>query len=117
MTTVNLLPAHLPKHGSGFDVPVATSLLAGAGVLPPAALDGVVLLGELGLDEHKLTGHADERDGMHLRIPHHSAWHKAPGRPVAWFMRTASGRLRSAATTARSRCGQRGWLWTGSRSA
>jgi magnesium chelatase family protein len=48
--TVNLLPAHLPKHGSGFDVPVAMSLLAGAGVLPPAALDGVVLLGELGLD-------------------------------------------------------------------
>lgn len=48
--TVNLLPAHLPKHGSGFDVAVAVAVLAGAGVLPIAPLDGVVLLGELGLD-------------------------------------------------------------------
>src|SRR5437762_14382907 len=40
--TVNLLPAHLPKHGSGFDLAVAVSLLAGAGALPPAALGGVV---------------------------------------------------------------------------
>jgi magnesium chelatase family protein len=48
--TVNLLPAHLPKHGSGFDMAVAVAVLAGAGVLSIAALDGVVLLGELGLD-------------------------------------------------------------------
>src|SRR6266540_3915739 len=48
--TVNLLPAHLPKHGSGYDMAVAVAVLAGAGVLPIAALDGVVLLGELGLD-------------------------------------------------------------------
>src|SRR4051812_41737047 len=48
--TVNLLPAHLPKHGSGFDLPVAVSLLAAAGVLPVAPLLGAVLLGELGLD-------------------------------------------------------------------
>jgi magnesium chelatase family protein len=48
--TVNLLPAHLPKHGSGFDLAVALSLLAGAGVVPVAALDGVALVGELGLD-------------------------------------------------------------------
>jgi magnesium chelatase family protein len=48
--TVNLLPAHLPKRGSGFDLAVAISVLAGAGVLPIAALDGVALLGELGLD-------------------------------------------------------------------
>jgi magnesium chelatase family protein len=48
--TVNLLPAHLPKHGSGFDLAVAASVLAGAGVLPVAPLDGAVLLGELGLD-------------------------------------------------------------------
>jgi magnesium chelatase family protein len=48
--TVNLLPATLPKHGSGFDLAIACALLAGAGELPPAPLDGVVVLGELGLD-------------------------------------------------------------------
>ncbi|MEU4420965.1 YifB family Mg chelatase-like AAA ATPase [Actinoplanes sp. NPDC024001] len=48
--TVNLLPAALPKHGSGFDLAIAAALLAGAGELPSAPLDGVVLLGELGLD-------------------------------------------------------------------
>ncbi|MEU8231855.1 YifB family Mg chelatase-like AAA ATPase [Actinoplanes sp. NPDC048967] len=48
--TVNLLPATVPKHGSAFDVAIACALLAGAGELPPAALEGVVVLGELGLD-------------------------------------------------------------------
>ncbi|GIH13625.1 YifB family Mg chelatase-like AAA ATPase [Rugosimonospora africana] len=48
--TVNLLPADIPKHGSAFDLAVAVSILAGAGVLPLAPLHGVVLLGELGLD-------------------------------------------------------------------
>ena len=48
--TVNLLPATLPKHGSGFDLAIACALLAGAGELPLAPLDGVVVLGELGLD-------------------------------------------------------------------
>ena len=48
--TVNLLPAHLPKHGSGFDLAVAASLLAAAGALPVRALEQAVLLGELGLD-------------------------------------------------------------------
>ena len=48
--TVNLLPAALPKQGSGFDLAIAASLLAGAGELPAGALDGVVIIGELGLD-------------------------------------------------------------------
>jgi magnesium chelatase family protein len=48
--TVNLLPASLPKRGSLFDVPIAVTVLAGAGMLPLAPLAGVVLLGELGLD-------------------------------------------------------------------
>ncbi|BCJ66979.1 YifB family Mg chelatase-like AAA ATPase [Polymorphospora rubra] len=48
--TVNLLPATLPKHGSGFDVAIACALLGGSGELPLAPLDGVVILGELGLD-------------------------------------------------------------------
>jgi magnesium chelatase family protein len=48
--TVNLQPATLPKHGSGFDLAIACALLAGAGELPLAPLEGVVVLGELGLD-------------------------------------------------------------------
>jgi magnesium chelatase family protein len=48
--TVNLLPAATPKHGSAFDLAVAVTVLAGAGALPLAPLQGVVLLGELGLD-------------------------------------------------------------------
>ncbi|MFC7527062.1 YifB family Mg chelatase-like AAA ATPase [Actinoplanes sp. GCM10030250] len=48
--TVNLLPAALPKHGSGYDLAIAAALLAGAGELPVTPLDGVALLGELGLD-------------------------------------------------------------------
>jgi magnesium chelatase family protein len=48
--TVNLLPATLPKYGSVFDLAIAVTVLAGAGVLPLAPLQGVVLLGELGLD-------------------------------------------------------------------
>src|SRR5690606_32257571 len=48
--TINLLPASLPKHGSGFDLALACAVLAGAGELPLAALAGVVVIGELGLD-------------------------------------------------------------------
>ncbi|MCM4083309.1 YifB family Mg chelatase-like AAA ATPase [Paractinoplanes hotanensis] len=48
--TVNLLPAALPKHGSAFDLAMAVAMLVSAGELPSAALEGVVLLGELGLD-------------------------------------------------------------------
>jgi magnesium chelatase family protein len=48
--TVNLRPASTPKHGSAFDLAVAVTVLAGAGMLPLAPLDGVILLGELGLD-------------------------------------------------------------------
>ncbi len=48
--TVNLSPASLPKAGSGFDVAIAVATLAGAGVCDPGLVDGVVHLGELGLD-------------------------------------------------------------------
>src|SRR5688572_8879837 len=48
--TVNLLPAHLPKHGSSFDLAIAASLLAAAGVIPAEPLREAVLIGELGLD-------------------------------------------------------------------
>ncbi|HEV2088293.1 MAG TPA: YifB family Mg chelatase-like AAA ATPase [Cryptosporangiaceae bacterium] len=48
--TVGLSPAWLPKVGSGFDVAVAAAIMAAGGVVPPAALDGVGFVGELGLD-------------------------------------------------------------------
>jgi len=48
--TVGLSPASLPKRGSGFDLGIALSILAAAGTIPAAAIDGVVFLGELGLD-------------------------------------------------------------------
>jgi magnesium chelatase family protein len=48
--TINLLPAHLPKHGSGFDLAVATALLAAVRAVPAEHLRDTVLIGELGLD-------------------------------------------------------------------
>lgn len=48
--TVNLSPASLPKHGTGFDLAVAVALLAAAGRLETASAAGTVHLGELGLD-------------------------------------------------------------------
>jgi magnesium chelatase family protein len=48
--TINLLPAALPKYGSAFDAAIAAAILTGAGELPSGALDGVAVIGELGLD-------------------------------------------------------------------
>lgn len=48
--TVNLSPATLPKSGSAFDLAIAVATLAGAGLVRPEAVAGVVHLGELGLD-------------------------------------------------------------------
>jgi magnesium chelatase family protein len=48
--TVNLLPAHVRKHGSGFDVAVAIAVLAAGAALPISRFVDAVVLGELGLD-------------------------------------------------------------------
>ncbi|WP_432986758.1 YifB family Mg chelatase-like AAA ATPase [Dactylosporangium sp. CA-233914] len=48
--TVNLLPAHVRKHGSGFDAAVALAVLAAGAQLPIGRLVDAVVLGELGLD-------------------------------------------------------------------
>jgi len=48
--TVGLSPASLPKRGSGFDLGIAMAILAAAESVPAAALYGLVLIGELGLD-------------------------------------------------------------------
>jgi magnesium chelatase family protein len=48
--TVNLSPAALPKHGSGFDLGIALACIASAGEISAESIDRVVHLGELGLD-------------------------------------------------------------------
>ena len=48
--TVGLSPATLPKRGSWFDLAIAIGVLAAAGKVPRAAVDGVMFFGELGLD-------------------------------------------------------------------
>jgi len=48
--TINLSPAALPKHGSGFDLGIALAALGAAGDVSAESIDRVVHLGELGLD-------------------------------------------------------------------
>lgn len=47
---LSLSPASLPKHGSGFDLPLAVGALTASGELPAAGFEGTLLLGELALD-------------------------------------------------------------------
>jgi magnesium chelatase family protein len=47
--TVNLAPADVEKAGPGFDLAIAVGLLAASGQLPPGALAGSALCGELSL--------------------------------------------------------------------
>lgn len=48
--TINLAPADLPKEGSHYDLPIALGLMAAIGAIPPDALAGFTVVGELGLD-------------------------------------------------------------------
>src|SRR4051812_42784400 len=48
--TVNLAPADLPKEGSHYDLPIALGVMAAIGTIPPDALSGFTVLGELALD-------------------------------------------------------------------
>ena len=48
--TVNLSPANIRKSGSGFDLPVAISLLAAMGEVPKEPLAEIMMIGELSLD-------------------------------------------------------------------
>src|ERR687886_2728475 len=45
--TINLTPAHLPKHGSGFDLAMAVAVLAAPGVVPRNHLRPAPALREL----------------------------------------------------------------------
>ena len=48
--TINLAPADLPKEGSHYDLPIALALMGAIGAVPQDAIDGYIVLGELGLD-------------------------------------------------------------------
>lgn len=48
--TVNLAPADTRKEGTGFDLPLALSILVSAGIIPQNAIDGYMIAGELALD-------------------------------------------------------------------
>ncbi len=47
---VNLAPADMPKEGSHYDLPIALGVMAAIGAIPPDALNGYTVLGELALD-------------------------------------------------------------------
>ena len=46
--TVNLAPAHLPKAGTDYDLPIALGVLSASRVIPPTS--GAIVTGELALD-------------------------------------------------------------------
>jgi magnesium chelatase family protein len=48
--TVSLSPGDTRKAGTGFDLPIAVGLLVALGAVPVDAVQGLVFLGELGLD-------------------------------------------------------------------
>ncbi len=48
--TVNLAPAAVRKAGPAFDLPIALGILYTSGVLPPAAFQESIVIGELSLD-------------------------------------------------------------------
>ena len=48
--TVNLAPAHLPKEGPAYDLPIALGILIASEQLSPRDLSDTIVLGELSLD-------------------------------------------------------------------
>ena len=48
--TVNLSPAGIHKAGTAYDLPVALCIMAAQGMIPAKKLEGILAVGELGLD-------------------------------------------------------------------
>jgi magnesium chelatase family protein len=48
--TISLSPGDTKKSGTGFDLPIAVGLLVATGFLSPESVEGLTILGELGLD-------------------------------------------------------------------
>lgn len=73
---VNLAPAPLRKHGTGFDLPIAAAILVATRQLPASAVRDSLVVGELGLDGSVRCVHgllafalAAKRTGMSLVGP------------------------------------------------
>ncbi|MDI6844148.1 MAG: YifB family Mg chelatase-like AAA ATPase [Anaerosomatales bacterium] len=73
---VNLAPALLRKHGTGFDLPIAAAILVATRQLAGASVEGSIVVGELGLDGSVRGVHgllafalAAQRTGMTLVGP------------------------------------------------
>ena len=56
--TINLSPADTKKDGTGFDLAIAVSMMCSLGMFPKESIDGILFLGELGLngDVKKIRG-------------------------------------------------------------
>ena len=67
--TVNLAPADVRKGGAALDLAIAVAILGAVGVVPPAALEGVLLVGELSLDGslRPVRGLLPQLDGARAR--------------------------------------------------
>ena len=48
--TVNISPADIPKEGTAYDLPVAVAILCSMAEVPKESLEGVLIIGELGLN-------------------------------------------------------------------
>lgn len=48
--TINLSPADVRKSGSSYDLPIAVAVLAAMGIVPKESLEGVMIVGEVGLN-------------------------------------------------------------------
>ncbi|TLM77465.1 MAG: ATP-binding protein [Actinobacteria bacterium] len=86
--TVNLAPAPLRKHGTGFDLPVALAILIATRQVPSASADGAMAVGELALDGTVRAvpgmiafGLAASRAGARLLAAggRHGPWDGVPG--------------------------------------
>src|SRR6188472_830959 len=100
--TVNLAPADLPKEGSHYDLPIALGLMAAIGAIPPDALNGFTVLGELGLDGSIAPVAESARAGGDAS---RFARHQGPGKRQT-RARTCGGRRASSADDRLSRRGQ-----------
>lgn len=63
--TINLSPADIRKYGSGFDLPIAISIVISMGVIPVVDIKKTIIIGELGLD-----GSVDYVDGVLPMVYH-----------------------------------------------
>lgn len=48
--TVNISPADIPKEGTAYDLPVAVAVLCSMAEVPQESLEGLLMIGELGLN-------------------------------------------------------------------